>query len=97
MVLQTAKGYPEVQLLGACDVVLFHKTADWLRQKIGITFTSKTEYGVNITWQFEFAGASLLLRYIQTAGISLCPAALAQATDEDRGAFKKLVETLQFE
>jgi hypothetical protein len=97
MVLQTAKGYPEAVLMGACEVVLFYKIADWLRQKIGITFTNKTEYAGSINWQFQFAGALMLLRYIPTAGISLCPAALMQATDEDRGAFKKLAETLQFD
>lgn len=97
MVLQTAKGYPEAVLMGACDSVLFHKTAEWLRQKIGITFTDKKEYASTITWQFDFAGALILLKYIPTTGISICPSALTQATDEDRGAFKKLIETIQFD
>ena len=97
MVLQTANGYPEAVLMAACNVTLFHKTADWLRQRIGITFSNKTEHAENITWQFQFAGTLMSLRYISAAGISLCPAALAQATGEERAAFKKLIETLQFD
>ncbi|OQP67852.1 hypothetical protein [Niastella populi] len=97
MVLQTAKGYAEVQLLGACDVALFYKTADWLRQKMGITFTNKAEYAGSIDWQFQFAGAALLLRYLLPTGIFLCPAAGAQATDQEKAGFKKFIETLQSE
>jgi len=97
MVLQSTNGYPEVVLTEACDVALFYKVADWLQHKIGITFSNKTEQSEGITWQFQFAGAVIALRYVPGLAISLCPGALAHATDQERAVFKKLVETLQFD
>ncbi|OQP60204.1 hypothetical protein A3860_34575 [Niastella vici] len=94
MILQTVNGYCEAVLMGVCDAALFHKTTEWLCEKIGITFKSKIEQAGSLVWQFQFEGAMMVLRYDPEAGIFICPAAFSQATGDDQAAFKKLAETL---
>src|SRR5436190_17377995 len=96
MKIQTENGYPEVVLMSGCERALFYTTANWLLQKLNICFSKKDEHCERIDWHFQFAGDTALLRYQPQGGISLCPAALKNTTIEQAGAFKKLIETLQY-
>ena len=96
MIIQTKNGYPEVVLMADCHVSLFHKTAEWLRLKMSVNFTDKKEEAEQISWNFQFASATMLLQYHQQNGISVCPASLRNSTQEEMAAFKKCTETLQY-
>lgn len=96
MIIQTKNGYPEMVLMADCHVSLFHKTAEWLRMKMSVTFMNKHEKAEQISWKFQFASVTLLLQYDQQTGISVCPASLNNSTLEEISAFKKFTETLQY-
>lgn len=96
MTLQTKNGYPEVVLSPKCESSFFYTTADWLRHEIGISFCNKVKHNNLIFWQFRFGTGVVVLKYDPSYGISLCPADLANATDEERMAFKMLTDTLNY-
>ena len=96
MRLQTKNGYPEVVLSAQCDSSCFYSTADWLRHEIGISFCNKVRFNNLIFWQFQFGTGVAVLKYDPTSGISLCPADLADATEEEKMAFKMLTDTLNY-
>jgi hypothetical protein len=95
MVLQMTNGYPEIILVGQCTQAVFDATANWLKQKIGISFNKQTELSGQILWEFVYAGAPVNLRYDPDYGIDLCPARYQQATEDDKAAFHTLLHTLQ--
>ncbi|WP_143774325.1 hypothetical protein [Niastella vici] len=97
MVLQTTKGYPEILLLGPCDISLFYKVADWLGQNIGLTFSNNIENAGANFWEFQFMGATLQLQYIPALGIFICPKALINSTEHDKASLMKLLKEIQFE
>jgi hypothetical protein len=96
MVLQMTNGYPEVILVGKCNTTVFHATAEWLQQKIGISYEKQSEQDEQILWEFNYSGRQALLRYDREKGIDLCPAQYQQqATTEDLVAFDQLMNALQ--
>src|SRR5205814_1601183 len=88
MTIQTRNGYPEVVLMATCDATNFYKTADRLRQVLGIAFSNKETHAQDIEWHFQFAGITILLLYNLQTGISLSPAAGSNTTPEEMAAFK---------
>jgi hypothetical protein len=95
MVSQTTNGYPEIILVGQCNQAVFDATANWLKQKIGISFDKQTERNGQILWEFVYADAPVILRYDPYNGIDLCPARYQQATEDDKAAFDTLLRMLQ--
>ncbi|OQP60088.1 hypothetical protein A3860_34735 [Niastella vici] len=92
MILQTTNGYPEILLLARCNVDLFYKTADWLEEKMNISFLKKPMDSNNIVWEFPFEGAVMVLRYNPLGGIAFCPGDFGQS--KGHIALKKLAESL---
>lgn len=95
MILQTKNGYPEVVLAAQCETSYFYTTADWLRHEIGISFCHKERQQNMIYWQFCFGAGIAVLKYDPSTGISLCPAEFANATIEEKAAFRMLTETIK--
>lgn len=95
MILQTKNGYPEVVLSSQCETSNFYSTADWLRHEIGISFCNKEKQDNIIYWQFCFGTAIAVLKYDPSTGITLCPAEMAEASLEEKAAFKMLTDTMR--
>jgi hypothetical protein len=95
MVLETKNGYPEIILVGQCNMAVFPAMANWLKQKLGITFEIQTELEGQIQWKFTYNYTAVVLRYDHENGIALFPAKYHQATEDDRAAFDNLLRILQ--
>ncbi|THU40571.1 hypothetical protein FAM09_00200 [Niastella caeni] len=93
--MQTKNGYPEVVLAAPCESSFFYTTADWLRHEIGISFCNKEKQQNSIYWKFYFGTGIIVLKYDPSTGISLCPAQFANATIEEKAAFKMLTDTME--
>jgi len=95
MILQNTNGYPEVLLMGTCNISVFEATAQWLKSKIEIVFNKEVCLNGTITWEFVWSGMLIALHYDPMIGINLIPVSLKNATDEERAKFEAFAEELK--
>jgi hypothetical protein len=94
MNIQYTNGYPELVLIGNCDIGFFYLTADWLQNNLNINFSNKDQHGQVIFWQFEFAGSVLLLKHDANSHLCIQPTASTKFTDVDKSAILNFEEVL---
>lgn len=95
MVLKNENGYPELIVMAACDIAIYHATSNWLREKLNLDFHSKNTDNDKSFSEFTFAETEMVLSYDRNSGIVISPKAKVTASAKERAAFEQLLGTLK--